>query len=301
MKISPVSSTGTVVGNIEMGNEAPKTMSQRIRSLKMNTNATPGAVAEAPVDPTLTIPDVDSDKTKEATEENQPLSPQFAALARERRALQVRERAVADKEKALEAQSTSTVAGIDRAKFKADPLGVMLEEGIDYAQLTEAVLARQDGYNPKIAALEAKIAALESGIDKKLTDRDEQSVQAALVEMRKEAVLLSAQGEAYQLVRDTGSIPQVMKLIERTYREKGDVLDVSEALNLVEEDLKQQGLTLAKSEKVRSQLIPETAVPQPPQQQRQMRTLTNRDTASVPLGKKERALAAWARNNALKK
>lgn len=262
------------------GAEPPPSMAARIRSVRMNTNATPGREDHAPP---LIIPDPNDPAASEVT---QPLSPQFAALAKQRRALQVKEREIADREKALSSQPTQG-SGIDRARFKSDPVGVLLEEGLTFEQLTEHVLAHQGG--SQVRSLEAKIKALEEGVDKKLTDRDAQQEQQALAEMRREALQHIAQGDTYELVRETNSVPHVMKLIERTYRETGEVLDVREALGLVEDELVKDGLRMANYQKVQSQLAPRPA----PQPQRQMRTLTNRDTASVPVSAKARALAAF--------
>lgn len=284
MKISPIPAAGTTVGAAETGPAAQPSMAQRIRAVKMNTNATPGRVEE----PVLSSPD-DPDTADATTEETKPLSPQFAALAKQRRALQVKEREIADREKALSSQATQA-SGVDIARLKSDPLGVMLEAGITFDQLTEAVVAHQG--DSKVHALEAKIKALEEGVDKKLTERDTQQEQHALAEMRREALQLIAQGDTYELVRETKSVPQVMTLIEKTYRETGEVLDVREALKLVEDELLKDSLRLAGYQKVQSQLAPRVPAP-PPQQQRQMRTLTNRDTASVPMSAKARALAAF--------
>lgn len=292
MKISPVPGLGSVVGSVEAGAPAPQGLAQKIRSLRMNTNATPGRpedIAPPPAAEELTIP-----PTNEVVDEaTQPLSPQFAALARQRRALQVKEREINDKLKALEAQSSAPTDAVPIARLKSDPIGTLLEQGVTYEQLTEAVLANQNGYNPEIAALKEKIAALESGFDKKLTDREAQGEQAALAEMRREASQLIAQGEDYELVRETGSLHDVMDLIERTYRQSGEVLDVREALKLVEDELVKDAMKIAQTKKVQSQFAP-APVPQAPQYQRQMRTLTNRDNASVPLSRKARALAAFA-------
>lgn len=288
MKISPLADGGIPIPTTA---EAPPSMSQRIRSVRMSTNATPGR--EDPADP-LAIPHPSDPGAAEAT---QPLSPQFAALAKQRRALQVKEREIADREKALSGQSTQG-SGIDIARLKSDPLGVLLESGVTYEQLTEAVLANQGG--SQVRALEAKIAALEAGVDKKLTDRDAQQEQQALAEMRREALQLIAQGDTYELVRETQSMPHVMKLIERTYRETGEVLDVREALRLVEDELVKDSLKIANLQKVQSHLAPRPALKTdayPPQ--RQMRTLTNRDTAQVPMSPKARALAAF--NGTLKR
>lgn len=294
MKITPTAAGGLTVGAVQAG-EPAQTMAQRVRFLKMSTNATPGKVIEdptAPIEaPALSNPAPTSDVVEPVTEETKPLSPQFAALARQKRALQ-QERQALDREKAEIAQAKT--GGVDLARLKSDPLGVLLENGVGYDQLTEAVLANQNGYNPEIAALKAELAALKGEVKDTFTEKEAQAEQAALAEMRREASSLIAQGDDFELVRETGSLPDVMKLIERTYREHGEVLDVREALSLVEEELIKDSLKLANLKKVQSKFAPALPVPQPQQQQRQMRTLTNRDNASVPMSRRARALVAFA-------
>ncbi len=281
MKIAPVPAMTAAVDP-----QAPRP--QSVRSMRMNTNATPG-LTPVPAEP-LAISDT-VDPTEPAVEATEPLSPQFAALAKQRRALQVKERELADREKAISAQSSNQEGVIDLARLKSEPLSVMLEAGVTYEQLTKAILDQQDG--GELQALKAKIAALEEGVDKKFADNASQAEQQVLAEMEKEATKLAAEGETFELVRETGSIPEVMKLIERTYRETGEVLDVSEAMQLVEDELITESLKLAALKKVQGRLQPEPA-PAPQPQQRQMRTLTNRDTAVAPLSRKERALLAFS-------
>lgn len=289
MKISPIATTANTVSAVE-GATILK------RSLKMATNVTPG-LDETPVeDEKINIPDTNietNDKAEAVSEETQPLSPQFAALAKQRRALQVKEREIADREKALAEQTPTQGDVVTKTLLKSDPLGVLLDAGVTYEQLTEAVLANQNGYNPEIRALKDKIAALEAGVDKKLTDRDAQAEKAALAEMQREAIQLSSQGDDFELVRETHSIPDVILLIEKTYHKTGEVLDVREALQLIETELFKDVMKTAGLKKVQARLAPTQPVLPPQQPQRQMRTLTNRDTASVALSRKARALAAF--------
>lgn len=245
----------------------------------------------SPTNELMSIPD-NNETTVEAT---QPLSPQLAEIAKRRRALQLRERAIAEKEKALQATNTGSSGGIDVARLKSDPLKVLDEAGVTYDQLTEALLATQG--NAEINALKAEINALKEGVDKKFTDRETQAEQQVLAEMKREAERLSSLGEDFELVRETKSIPQVMTLIERTYRETGEVLDVSEALKLVEEELFKDLSRVTSFNKIKSQFAPPPA-PQPqPKQQMGMRTLKNTDTAPVPLSRRAKALAAWSSHN----
>ncbi len=284
MKIAPVSIPQPVTTEAK----------PNIRALRMNTNATPGltpqplqeAAAESLANP---APSDEVDGTVEAT---QPLSPQLAALAKQKRALQVKERELEDREKALNERPSTQEGVIDVARLKSEPLSVLLEAGVTYDQLTEAILNSRDNNGPELQALKAEIAALKEGVTKQLSDRDQQAEKQVLAEMQREATKLAAEGDAFELVRETGSIPQVMTLIERTYRESGEVLDVSEAMQLVEDELMTESLKLAALQKVQGRLQPEQ--PLTTQAQQRPRTLTNRDTAAPPLSRKERALLAFA-------
>ncbi len=292
MKISPIPS------GANMAPSSPEAPAQNVglRSFKMNTNANPSFM-EQTIRPTPQIQDLpgapraanieSNDNQAGDPEATGPISPQFAALAKQRRALQVKERELLERERSMSNPAAATDS-ISKALLLERPLDVLLDAGVTYEQLTEAILANQG--NSEINSLKAEIEALRKGVDQKLQDRDTQTEQQVLAEMKKEAEQLASQGEEFELVRGMGKIPDVMKLIERTYRESGEVLDVQEALGLVEKELLSEAEKIAGYNKVRSQFIP-----QAPQMQRHqgMRTLTNRDTASVPMSAKQRALAAF--------
>jgi hypothetical protein len=145
--------------------------------------------------------------------------------------------------------------------------------------------------SPELHALKQEIDALKKGVDTKFAETATQQEQQVLAEMQREATQLAAD-DAFELVRATASIPDVMQLIEKTYRQTGEVLDVREAMSLVENELEKDILKRASLKKVQAKLG-QSAPQSQPQQQRGMRTLTNRDTASVPLSAKARALAAF--------
>ncbi len=293
MKIAPVPQATSAV-------DPQAARIQSVRSLRMNTNATPGSVPVSatppPAEEPLTKTDTD-DPAPGTVEATQPLSPQLAALAKQKRALQVKERELLDREKALANQPPDQGDGNALlARLKSEPLSVLLEAGVTYDQLTEAILGNQSGNGPEIQALKAEIKALKEDVTKTFTDKDTQAKKQVLAEMQREATSLAAEGDTFELVRETGSIPQVMDLIERTYDTSGEVLDVSEALQLVEDELISESLKLAALKKVQGRLQPEAPPVPQPQQRPLMRTLTNRDGAVAPLSRKERALLAWSGN-----
>lgn len=283
MKISPVPSiANTAPTPIEGG----QSQVQAYRSLKMNVNRTP--LTQASVQQALPIPNMNND-IPGAAEVTQPLSPQLAFLAKQKRSLQVKEREIAEREKALLERSSSSQ--IDVAKLKSDPLSVLLENGVTYDQLTESLM--QNHGNNEINDLKAEIQSLKQGIDQKFLDKDAAAEKQVLAEMQREAQMLVRGSEDFELVRETRSVPTVMKLIENTYRESGEVLEVNEALRLVEEELFKDAQRLAAIKKVQNGINPLIPQVQPQLRTPGMRTLTNRDTASVPLSAKARAMAAF--------
>ena len=79
---------------------------ENLRSLKMRTNYNPSdyqGLAQQNAESLTNSPNNDQARV---SEETQPLSPQYAALARQRRALQVKERALAGEREGT-AQSTA--------------------------------------------------------------------------------------------------------------------------------------------------------------------------------------------------
>lgn len=261
-----------------------------VRTLQMTTKVTPLDYPPSMRSGELSNPDINGQQTTiEATE---PLSPQYAKLARERRALQRERRELELLRKGIETKPQGS-ATVDLSRLQTKPLDVLLEAGVTYDQLTEALIANQG--NPEFNQLKAEMKALQEGIDKKFTDRDTQERQRVLREMRSEANTLVSVGQEFELIKATRAIPDVMRLIEQTYDETGEILDVKEALGLYEAELFKDAERLTAIEKVKNKFMP---APLPPQQRQPhgIRTLTNRHTASPVLGRKERALAAFYGN-----
>lgn len=283
MKISPVASVAATTGVMPQG--ATESVGQRMRSLKMNTNATPGRFPDA--DPSIPAT---TEGATEAPEETQPLSPQFAALAKQRRALQL-ERQAFEREKAEKGAAAPSGDAVTLADLKRDPMGMIRKAGLTYDDLVTHV-TNDSGNSSEISALKAEIAALKGDVDKRFVDNKTQEEKHALAAMSREATAIAAAaGDTFELVRETRSVPIVMDLIEKTYRKTGEVIDVREALKLVEDELladMQKRMSLSKVQKA---FAPPPAPA--PQSRHLMRTLTNRDTAQAPMSAKQRAIAAF--------
>jgi Skp family chaperone for outer membrane proteins len=253
-----------------------------LKRLKMATKATPGPAlpqeAYQAQQESISQPAQSDGDVQASAEVIKPLDPQAVALAKQRRALQVKEREIAEREKALAS------APDWKSTLKANPLSALQDAGLTYDDLTQAILSSQN--SPEIQQLRDELKSLKDGVDKTLSERDAQAEQQVLNDIQRNINNLVAQGDTYELVRETQSQPTVKELIHRTWKSTGEVLSESEACALVETELLNDALKLAKLSKIQQKIAPPT--PQP-----QMKTLTSRDGARPMLDRKARAMAAF--------
>lgn len=285
MKISPMLSPGTTVGAVE--GQAPR--QELTRALKMTTNATPGA----PGPQELSNLDDNSKENPNATvEATQPLSPQLAALAKQKRALQVKERELLDLKKELEAKSQGGDF-IPKSRLKSETLKVLEEAGVTYEDLTQAILDNQG--NPEFRALEAKLKALEEGVDKRLTEATTQEEARLYREVDRDAKsIIASRADDFELIQKMDRVPLAVEIWKREYKESGEFPDIEGILKDVEDHCLQECQEFTKLKKIQG-LFQQPAEPsqQPQQRSQVMRTLTNKDTASVPMDRRARALSAF--------
>lgn len=247
-------------------------------------------------------PTPDTNEEAPAAEETQQLSPQLAALAKTKRALQVKERELAQREAQLAAQpqAPNLEDYVSKADLKSNPLKIF-ETGVTYDQLTEAILNNPTAGSSEIASLKSDIQDLKKALDEKFQERDQLSEKQVLTQMQRETELLTAQGEEFEAIREKKAQKHVVDLIHRTWKESGEVLDVMDAAKLVEEQIIEDEMPFAKLKKIQSRLNPaqeEVEEPQiayvPKPGTKIMRTLTNRDSARpTAQDKRSRAIAAF--------
>lgn len=267
-----------------------------LRKIKMKTNVSPDRYVpptspEVPTQETKTEEVIDTSSTQEG-EANKPLSPQFAALAKQRRALQVKESEIAKKEELLKQREASLV---DRTSIMADikrnPLGILKEAGVTYEELAQQITSNPvTAESLRIAELEAKIASLEKGVDEKLTSRDQQTEQQVLKEIGREVRSIVAQGDDFELIRGLGKQSDVVRLIHENWKQTGEVLDTHEACKLLEDELFEEEKKILGFNKVKK-LLPQQD--QPLSTKSKPLTLTNSDTAAPKMSARERAIKAF--------
>lgn len=267
-----------------------------------------------------------SSDSKEAKVSEDPLSNQYATLARKEKALrakaQAQEQALKAREEAIKAQEDALKAKeseysskyISKDKLSQDTLNALLEAGLTYDQITEAMLSQpnpekvaQDQYLKK---LEAKIAELEGKQEKTLKSFEDQQKQAynnAVTQIRNEVSKLVYTDPSFETIKETNSVNDVVELIEETFNNgmgeeypKGTLLSASEAAQIIEDYLLEEALKLTKIKKIQQRLQP-AAKPvlkseeplKQPQKEQSMKTLTNAVGSSRALSPKERAILAF--------
>lgn len=284
-----------------------------IRRIKLRTQQSPGRQnrLDTPAEPkevvaeAATPPKSDELATTEqveaASEATKPLSPQFAALARQKREIQLAQQKLDADKAALETSKTNDLSGyVSKADLKANALKVLLAEGVTYDQLTEEILASNQE-NPDLVTLKSDVKTLKEGLEnqtKSIADREAATEKQALAQIGRETEQLISQGDDYEMIREAGYAPKVVDLIHKIWKTEGVVLDTAEAAGMIESALLEESIKFARIKKVQSRLAPaQTEKPLPVQQDRPgtkvMRTLTNRDgVSSTTMSKRERAIAA---------
>jgi hypothetical protein len=288
---------------IASGQEVPQTSGdaqvdrtqEAIKKIKMKTQVSTNRddLVEQPAENNI----VDTVEPAQVAEETKPLSPQFAALARQKRALQVKESELARREEALKTQVPAGSEDVI-ARLKANPLGVLQEAGVSYDQLTEAIINNQNAPIDPLKLRNEIKDELKKELLGEFGTRDQQAEQQVLGEIKREVVsLVESEPEQFEAIREAKAHEDVKELIHRTWKTTGEVLDTREAAELVENQLIDEALPFAKLSKVQSRLTPaqEAMVAQIPTQKpntKVMRTLTNRDSASPIMDRRSRAIAA---------
>ncbi len=287
------------------------TTAEKLKKIRMKTQVTPTPRDYVPEDapaPAAAQAADNSDAGEPGTagtEETKPLSPQFAALAKAKRAAQVKEAELLAREERLKAAETGERFTPEQLKerIKGNALEFILEHGGSYDQLTNEVLKSMEGGGPALTKVEqdlrTELKTLRDELSeykKTQTDSKTSETDRSIARMQTQADQIIATDDAYQLIRETNSNSEVSDLIKRVLKEDGEVLSVKDALDLIENDLLEESLKFARIKKVQSQLTQQQTQASPGQdggRSPQLRTLSNRDTASPIIDRKARAIAAF--------
>lgn len=328
MKISPVKGTPTIpqspstgltpeklqkIKSIAMGQvkeEAPHEEavtqgeiappSEKVLKMQTNRNPEPLSAPQETPEPKaegteITQENANSDavvQTKPTPEATQQVSPQIAALAKEKRALQVKERELAEREKALETKNTGRAELEQRVKA-GQALSVLQDLGITYDQLTNELLGQQNA--PDLTKFQDELL---KKIDERFASNDAQQEENVFNHMKKNVDKLVYSSDDYPFVKAAKAQDKVLELIKRSWKENGEVLDEEEALKSIDDELKEEARVYAKLLKEPEPTTQDAAEPSPTQPAKTqgvpaVKTLTNKDSARPQSNRRQRALAAF--------
>jgi len=314
MKISPVAGTPTIQQPSSHGVEPSRI--ERAKALAAGQTPTEPTVEDKerllaatqkivmqtnknPVDVTQKLPDVTEEvpeittpdasvQTTEGGEVTQPLSPQLAALAKQRRALQVKEREIAEREKALNGQTRADL----EAKLKSSPLSVLQELGVTYDQLTQEILASQGQINPEVEKLKAELAELKGGVEERFSKAEVAQNESAINYVADKLDALVATGDDFELLKAAEGEEEVIRRVYNHWKKTGKELDVAQVAKEYQEELAEEATRYAKLKQVQSRLLPTEPVRETPPPTTGIRTLTNKDSARPTMDRKQRAILA---------
>ncbi len=268
-------------------------------------------------DPTPQVPDA---APPAKTEE--PISSQYAVLARKEKAfrakvqaqeaaLRAKEAHIAEREAQIKAQaSTYETDYVPKQKLTENTVDALLDAGLTYDQITERFLAQQTPMDPQVKALitemKAEIKALKGDSEstkKSITEQQQSSYNEAIATMKSDAQRLVQEfPEEYQAIKETDSTQDVIDLIVKTYEEDKQLLTVEEAAAAVEEELVERISKYAQLSKIQQKMKPKTpsSAPQTPvqtqqqdKQQQPAKTLTNNLSGTAKLSTRDRAILAF--------
>ena len=248
-----------------------------------------------------------------APEAKDPLSSQYAVLARKEKALRAQVQKFNAERDAFKAEQAGKPATptFDESKYIAkDKLATkdwntLNELGFTYDDLTNLALNPPSAQDSRTVAmideLKAEIKALRGDSDKTKKSFEEQQTQQyqqAVNQIRNEAKNLVNSNEAFETIKETGSVDEVVRLIEETFKADGTLLSVEEAAQAVEEHLVEEATRLARLKKVQAKLQPQQAKPlesgqKPVAGQPAAKTLTNAIGSTRKLSPRERAHLAF--------
>lgn len=283
--------------SIQPRNLAQKqTLAQAVQGVKppaqpAPTDMTGGAPRQEPTTETTPAPVA---ATPAQEKKDDFLSPKFAALARQEKAIRAeRERLKRDRE-ALEAEKSARLNGyIPKDAFKTDPLAALEQAGLSYDDLAQRLLNSPQGQvDPTVRAMQAKIEELTGKLNS-LSQKQEETQTTAYkqaVETIRHKVkgVVESAPEEFELIKALDQSEAVVALIEETFKAEGYVMTEEEAAREVEEHLFEEATRMAGLEKIRKKLSPAAPTPQTepekqhqPQQQ-QTTTLSNAHNATTP-------------------
>jgi len=252
------------------------------------------------------------------SDEGEPLSQQYALLARKEKALRAkaqaaeaaskaREEALRQKEEALRQKELEYASKyIPKDRIRSDLPSLLAELGLSSEDISNAVYnapkPEEVALNNRLSSFEAKIKELTDKLEsqsKSYEEREKASYDQAVATMHSDIKRLVASDPTFELIKETGSTQLVVDKITEKFDTEGELLDIHDAAMEVENELFERYLKASKLKKIQEKLgikaeAPKSVTaPAPVQQSQPMKTLTNAVQPTKKLTARERAILAF--------
>lgn len=209
-----------------------------------------------------------ADAPKAESPEELALKGRFAQLARREKMIMQQKRQLAEERAKWEQQRQQQQAPDDSWKkhLSENPMDFLAQNGITYDKLTEQML-NSNPTEQTLRLMQQKLAAIEAEnqqFKQQMTQSQEQSYNQAVKQMGTDVKNLVAASPEFEAISAAGEdgVNAVVELIRATFDEEGYIMDMHEAVQLVEEELTEQYVNIAKLKKVQSKLTPTQAAAQ---------------------------------------
>lgn len=234
------------------------------------TDVTGGAVAPSttPIADAAKLVDnaskVTAETPQEAAKAPDTIPPHVAAaMARKEKELRAQKRQFeAERQQLLAEKAELEKIKAWQQRLKDDPLTVLSDAGIDYDQLTQAVLQQGDPNSIALRRLQQEILALKQSQSQTIEQSQkiqEQQYEQAKRQIRREVDAVVASDPTFEVIQAAGYQDAVVELIEQTFNDEGYVMNVEDAAREVANAAIEEAVKLAKLQAIQQRLTPAQA------------------------------------------
>lgn len=206
------------------------------------------------------------------------LSPQLTALARKQQKLQQEIQAQRDKEAAFTAKEADYIPKSQiKAKMETNAVQTLQELGFTYEEVTNLILSQQSGADPhaqELKALKDEVQSIKSTSEQNVSKQYEATINQYKVEVKK----LTQDNPEFKAINKKNAHEAVVKHIEDTFNEDGEILTVEQASKDIEDYLRDEAKEWSSILEEKKEPVEEKKLPAP---KTGLRTLTQQ-VASIP-------------------
>jgi hypothetical protein len=254
----------------------------------------------------------------EPTAQTQPDS-QYQILARKEKALRAQAQQQSQELKAARDAIKAEKAELERLKaeysqnyvsktaLKQQTLQALADAGVSYEEVTAKQIDEANispSMQGHLKRLEERTVKAEQQLEemrRQATGQQDEAYKAAVRQIQSDVTKLVNSDPAFETIKATRSVKDVVELIEATFKEDGELLSVEDAAQMVEDHLLAEVDKLTRIDKIKKRLnLPpatvastQTQQPNARQQPQTMKTLTNATSSQRQLSPKERAILAF--------